>query len=358
MIAVAAREARAQGRGRGPRREERLTERFHLGVDGVITVLTSKVEVGQGSRTQITQAAAEELVMPVDRIRLIMADTAQCPDDGGTAGSRTTPSTVPRVRAAAAALRQLLKEHTAEHFGVAAEQVEIADGVYRTSSQQSLTIGEFAKSESLLRRLTEATAADETAITAVEDWQVLGTSVAKVQGRDIVTGSAIYASDVRRPGMLYGKVVRPPAYGATLRSIDLDGVDADDGVIVRDGDFIGCAAKTSWQASELRDALARRCQWNKTAQTSSEELFDHFKQTARNPDRGGSDLSAALAGAAHKIQNRYTIAYVQHAPMEPRAAVAEWDDGKLTVWTGTQQPLASTWRALQRLSPASGFRSI
>ena len=338
LIAVAAREARAQGRGRGPRREERLTERFHLGVDGVITVLTSKVEVGQGSRTQITQAAAEELVMPVDRIRLIMADTAQCPDDGGTAGSRTTPSTVPRVRAAAAALRQLLKEHTAEHFGVAAEQVEIADGVYRTSSQQSLTIGEFAKSESLLRRLTEATAADETAITAVEDWQVLGTSVAKVQGRDIVTGSAIYASDVRRPGMLYGKVVRPPAYGATLRSIELDGVDADDGVIVRDGDFIGCAAKTSWQASELRDALARRCQWNKTSQTSSEELFDHFKQTARNPDRAGSDLSAALAGAAHKIQNRYTIAYVQHAPMEPRAAVAEWDDGKLTVWTGTQQP--------------------
>ncbi len=338
MIAVAAGESRGQGRGRGPRRDERLIDRFHLGVDGVVTVLTSKVEVGQGSRTQITQAAAEELMMPVDRIRLIMADSAQCPDDGGTAGSRTTPSTVPRVRAAAATLRELLKEHAAEQLGVTIEQVEIADGAFRASNQQSLTIAEFANSETLLKRLGEVTAAEGATIIPVQDWSVLGTSVGKVGGREIVTGGAVYPSDVRRPGMLYGKVVRPPTYGATLRAIDLDDADTHDAVVVRDGDFLGCAAKTSWQAGELRDVLARRCQWNTTSQISSEELFDHFKQTARSRERGGSNLTSALAGASHKIQNRYTIAYVQHAPMEPRAAVAEWENGKLTVWTGTQQP--------------------
>jgi isoquinoline 1-oxidoreductase len=112
VVAVSVKSTVAQERRRGqqPRRAEQLSERFHLGEDGTVTVLTSKVEVGQGSRTQITQAVAEELGLPVDRIRLIMADTAQCPDDGGTAGSRTTPSTVPRVRNAAAFLRDRLTQ--------------------------------------------------------------------------------------------------------------------------------------------------------------------------------------------------------------------------------------------------------
>ena len=209
----------------------------------------------QGSRTQITQAAAEELRMPIDRVQLIMADSAQCPDDGGTAGSRTTPSTVPRVRASAAALRQLLKEHAADHFGVTADQVEIVDGSFRTSNQQSLTIADFAVSQTLLDRLAEATAAEDAPIAAVKDWSVLGTPVAKIRAREIVTGSAIYPSDIRRPDMLYGKVVRPPAYGATLRAINLDGVDTSDAVIVRDGDFLGCASRTSWKAGQVRDAL-------------------------------------------------------------------------------------------------------
>ena len=115
------------------RREEALSARFHLGKDGVVTVLTSKVEVGQGARTQITQAAAEEFGLSVDRIRLIMADTQQCPDDGGTAGSRTTPSTVPRVRNAAAAAREVLANQAAERLGVKRSQLAINDGVFRTA---------------------------------------------------------------------------------------------------------------------------------------------------------------------------------------------------------------------------------
>ncbi len=120
--------------------------------------------------------------------------------------------------------------------------------------------------------------------------------------------------------------------------------EAIDGVIVtQDGDFVGCAAPTSWQAGKARDAIARTCQWDRPPHPSSDQLFEHLKRTAneKNNQRDQPESTAvadALAKGTHKIQSRYTVAYVQHAPMEPRSAVAEWDDGKLTVWTGTQQP--------------------
>lgn len=338
LVAVCVTESAGQRRGRQPRREEFLSQRFHLGDDGHITVLTSKVEVGQGSRTQLLQAAAEELTVPVDQLRLIMADSARCPDDGGTAGSRTTPSTVPRVRAAAAALRELLRQHAANRFGVAINQVSVSEGVFRVSESQSLAVAEFARDESLLQQLASSTAAEEAALTPVDQWQVLGTSVPKVNAREIVTGAARYPSDIRLPGMWYGKVVRPPSFGATLESIDLDAVGAVEGIVVRDGDFLGCAAETSWQAGKIQDALARQCQWNRTTHVSSDELFDHFKQTANPQRESDRNQVGQIDDATHRIENRYTIAYIQHAPMEPRAAVASWQDGRLTVWTGTQQP--------------------
>ncbi len=338
LIVVSESDATGQRRGRSPRREEPLSQRFHLGVDGSVTVLTSKVEVGQGSRTQITQAAAEELGIPVDRIDVIMADTDQCPDDGGTAGSRTTPSTVPRVRAAAAALRELLKQHVAKQFAVAADEVEVDGGVFRASSTQAMAIEDFAKDQRLGEQLAEATAAEEIPLVPVDDWKVLGTSVARVGGRDIVTGAAKYPSDIQLPGMLYGKVVRPPAYGAALQGVDLDGADELGGVIVHDGDFVGCAAPTSWGAGQILEQLEKRCLWERSPHVSSDEVFDHFKRTARSRPTERGAVTEALQSAEHRIDSRYTVAYVQHAPMEPRAAVADWQDGQLTVWTGTQQP--------------------
>jgi len=113
------------GRGGGP---TNLAQRLHIGADSTITVFTSKVEVGQGSRTQLTQAAAEELRVPVERIRFIMADSAVVPDDGGTAGSRTTPSTVPAIRKACAAARQLLVDTAAATFGVDAKGLSVREG--------------------------------------------------------------------------------------------------------------------------------------------------------------------------------------------------------------------------------------
>lgn len=344
MVAVAASHAQAQ-RGRSARRDEPLSDRFHFAEDGVITVMTSKVEVGQGSRTQISQAAAEEFRVPLNRIRLIMADTELCPDDGGTAGSRTTPSTVPHVRNAAAAARDVLAKLAAEQLGVA--EVKLIDGDFVADNGKSIPLTELAKTKSAEASFRSPPPSTGIEMTPVAEWKVLGTSASKVDGSAIVTGTHRYPSDIIRPNMLYGKVLRPNAYGATLESIDLATAEELDNVtVVRDGDLVGCVAPTSWQAEKARDKLAATAAWRPGGQqqTSSDELFDYLKQTGRESSGGRNrakswgDVGKALSTATKKMEARYTLAYVQHAPMEPRAAVAEWIEGKLTVWTGTQQP--------------------
>jgi CO/xanthine dehydrogenase Mo-binding subunit len=354
VVLAAVQPASGQQRRRGgqqARRDELLSERFHISGDGVVTVFTSKVEVGQGSRTEITQAAAEELRLPVEQIRVVMADTETCPDDGGTAGSRTTPATVPRVRSAAAAAVGLLAELAAEKLGVKRADLMIADGTFRAGERQ-VTLAELAADSDLAEKLRVSPAGDGAKLVSLDEWRVLGTSVAKVGGRDVVTGAARYPSDIVRPNMVYGKVLRPPSYGAKLTAIDLEPARQIPGVtVVREGDFVGCTAATSWQAAQAVSALAKTAEWDRPPQIASSELFEHLKRTAsaRSGERGvGVDLT--VRDPSREIGVEYTAAYIQHAPMEPRAAVAEWHGGNLTVWTGTQQPS----RVRQEL--ASAFR--
>jgi CO/xanthine dehydrogenase Mo-binding subunit len=356
VIAVGVSKARAQrvGRGRGGGDEEGTVapaRRFHIDRDGVVTAFTSKMECGQGARTEITQAVAEELRVPVDQVRLVMADTDLCPDDGGTAGSRTTPATIPSVRRSAAQAREVLAAMAATRLGVARATLTVKDGSFvGVDAGKRITLAELAADAEFAADWSDATPAEAT-VTPVSEWRVLGTSVPKVTGRDVVTGGHQYPSDIRRPGMLYGKVLRPTAYGAQLTSIDLTPAEQMEGVtVVRDGDFVGCAAKTSWQAAKAIEALAATAKWDAPSHPSSDELFQHLKKTATTESSGWpaprsrewGDGAAALekfSGDAGKTyQAAYEIAYIQHAPMEPRAAVAEWEDGKVTVWIGTQQP--------------------
>lgn len=363
VIAVSSNVTRGQRSRGGSRnrdvRPERISARFHIGRDGIVTVMTSKVEAGQGSRTQITQAAAEELALPVDQVLLVMADTELCPDDGGTAGSRTTPSTVPRVRSAAAAAREILAGLAAQRLGVDRSALAIGGGTFMDrETKKQVTLAELAQDDGLLSELDNAPTVGAT-VTRVEEWKILGTTVPKVNGADVVTGAAKYPSDIVRPGMLYGKILRPASFEARLQSIDLSPARAMEGVIVvHDGDFVGCAAKSTWLASRGMAAIAETAEWDRPRHPSSDELFDHLKRRAsdqgtgrgRSREDNWGNRAAGFASSAKKIDAAYTIAYIQHTPMEPRAAVAEWNDGKLTVWTGSQQPsrvqgeLASAFR--------------
>ncbi len=324
-----------------------VAARLHVGRDGVITVLTGKVEVGQGSRAQLTQAAAEELHVRPGQIRLVMGDTDLVPDDGVTAGSRTTPSTVPAVRRGAAAARRLLIEMASKRWQLDPSRVEVREGaITDPATKRTITYAELAKTEDVAKVFQQAIPPEVT-VTPVSEWKVLGTSLPRPNRRDLVTGAHRYPSDIVRPNMLYGKILRPPSYGATLSAIDLSPAEAMEGVVViREGDFVGCAATSSHQAEQAVRAIAKTASWQTAPHPSSKELFSYLKDHAQSGrgGRGGSraragdSLQAALSGAGKVLRETYEIAYIQHVPLETRAAVAEWDQGKLTAWTGTQAP--------------------
>jgi len=180
-------------------------------------------------------------------------------------------------------------------------------------------------------------------LTPVEKWQTMGTSVPRPNSRDIVTGAHRYPSDIVRPNMLYGKTLRPPAYRATLESIDLSKAKAmKDVVVVHEGQFVGFAAPTSFRATQAMEAVAGTASWKTAPHPSSREIFTYLKEHARTGDRSRPRTKGspdeALAKAGKVLSETYNVAYIQHTPMEPRAAVAEWNDGKLTVWAGVDGP--------------------
>jgi isoquinoline 1-oxidoreductase len=357
MIAVAADSTAPRAKGEEPPRRQRggpfgrgagtVSARVHLGENGTITVLTGKVECGQGARVELAQAAAEELRVPFDAVHMVMGDTDVVPDDGGTYGSLSTPLTVPAVRLGCASARALLVAAAARRWGVDPASIVVADGKAGAKEKpgESLDYAAMARDPEAARAMS-AVLPERVELTAVAAWKTMGTSAPRPTARDIVTGSHEYPSDVVRPGMLHGRILRGPSFGATLKEIDLAPARAIPGVVVvRDGPFVGVAAPTSAKAAEALAAIAKTAEWDSPpAKTSSAALFDHLRAHAEGglPDRPLHDEGAKGLRAS------YEVAYIQHCPMETRAAVAEWEDGKVTVWVGTQVPFnvrAETARA-------------
>ncbi len=327
------------GRGGAP---QDIAAWLHIDENGQITVFTGKVEVGQNIRTSLTQAVAEELPAPLDSIRLVMGDTELTPYDMGTFGSRTTPDMNPRLRQVAAAARELLIDLAAEQWKTDRSSLSADQGkIVNQKNQAALAYGALTHG----RKLTQAVS-ERPQLTPASEWNVASQSIPKIGADDIVTGKHQYPSDIKRPGMLYGKVLRPPSFGAKLKSVNTKAAEALPGVVaVHDGDFVGVVAPTEFEAERALRTI--QSDWQSSPRISDKELFEHLKKTGRNGGggfrggRGGGQTGSiedGLAAADVKLNESYTIAYIAHTPLEPRAAVAEWNDGKLTVWTGTQRP--------------------
>jgi CO/xanthine dehydrogenase Mo-binding subunit len=314
---------------------------LHIGEDGSVTGFTGKAEIGQNIRTELAQTIADELRVPFESVRMVMADTALTPFDAGTFGSRTTPTMTPQLRRVAAVARDLLVGVAAKEWNVAPGGLLAADAkVTDPATGRSLKYGELARGKALAQNLPA-----EDPITPATQWTVAGKAIPKVDGRAFVTGRHEYTPDLRPAGMLYGKVLRPPSFGATLTSVRQDETNAMPGVfVVRDGDFVGAAAPTEREAQAALDAV--KAEWKEVRQISNKELFAFLKQNAaaKTEDRfrkQKGSVEEGLASAARRLDATYTVAFIAHAPLEPRAAVAQWEDGKLTVWTGTQRPFAN-----------------
>jgi CO/xanthine dehydrogenase Mo-binding subunit len=327
---------RGQRRGGGrPEMPKEIGAWIHIGEDGTITAYTGKAEVGQNIRTSLTQAVAEELRVPVTSIRMVMGDTDLTPYDMGTFGSLTTPQMAPQIHKAAAAARQTLMGLAAKSWNVDAASLTARDGqVVELSGTKRASYGELTRGQKLIETIST-----DAPVTPVTEWKIAGKSIPKVDGRAFVTGEHKYCSDLVRPGMQFGKILRPSAFGGKLESFDAAASESMAGVkVVRDGDFAGVTAPNPETAERALKAI--RANWKTEAQPSSRELFSYLKEQANSvePSPNLAVVEQALAEAPVKLRQSYTIAYIAHTPLEPRAAVAEWSGDRLTVWTGTQRP--------------------
>jgi nicotinate dehydrogenase subunit B len=336
-----AQESGGARRSRGDSLPKEIDAWLHIGENGKVTVYTGKVEVGQNIRTSLSQAVAEELRVPVEKIDMVMGDTQLTPFDMGTFGSRTTPTMNLQLRKAAAAARDLLVDLAAAQWQTDRQHLAAADGkITDTQSGRSVEYAALVKGQQLAQSIPT-----EDPLIAAVSWTMLGQSRPKVDGEDFVTGKHRYPSDQKLPDMWYGKVLRPPSFGATLLSVDSKKAEQMGGaVVVHDGDFIGVAASNVALATAAMAAI--RAEWKSEPQPSSKELFDYLKQTpaqGKDPTGDGDhyetgNVEKALASAELRLQKTYNVSYIAHVPLEPRAALAKWDADSLTVWTGTQRP--------------------
>jgi CO/xanthine dehydrogenase Mo-binding subunit/aerobic-type carbon monoxide dehydrogenase small subunit (CoxS/CutS family) len=326
----------------------------HVGADGAITAFTGKVEAGQGTRTALSLLVAEELAVPADAVRLVMADTDTSPFDWGTFGSRSMPHAAPPLRAAAAAALRVLRQTAADRFGLPAGDLTAADGwMAGPDGAPSASYGDLVAGQHRVERVPA-----DSPVTPATQWRrTAGRPARATGGADVVTGRKLFPSDLRLDGMLHGAVLHPPAKDATLRHARTASAAEMPGVtVLAEGDFIGVTAPDQLTA---RTALAAvEADWAEVPGPGPAELaaylrahplqvegrFGAFRDEAGDPD-------GALRDGAVQLSATYLVAYVAHVPLEPRAALARWDDGQLTVWAATSTP----FRARRELAEALGI---
>lgn len=354
LVCLSPASAFAQESGRAANRHELPTDIsawIHIDADGRVKVFTGKVEVGQNIRTSLAQAVAEELRVPFDSITMIMGDTDLVPWDMGTFGSRTTPTMSPQLRNMAVAARQLLIETASQRWNIDASKLIAGAGKITTpDGKKFITYANLTRGENLIKSVSA-----DPPLTPATEWKIAGTPIPKVNGRDFVTGKHQFPSDIARPGMLFGAVLRPEAYNAKPDSIDSSVAEKIPNVkVVRDGDFTGVVASDAFTAHQALASI--KAKWTVPPQPSNQGLFDYLKANPEGdskPQHQSGSVAEGFASADVKLESRYTIEYIAHTPLEPRAAVAEWNNGKLTVWTGTQRPFGVQEELIQafQLSP-------
>ena len=305
-----------------------------VGENGRVTVFSGKIEMGQGVLTSQAQMAAEELGVGLSSIDMVLGDTDRCPWDMGTFGSLTTRMFGPHLRAAAAKARLVLVGLAAKRLGVDAAKLEVTDGVVSV-------IGDPARKVSYGELSREARMADSVnenpALHTPAQFRIMGQSPKRLDGIEKVTGAAKYAGDIRRPGMLYARLLRPPQHGASLAKADTSAAEKLPGVtVVRHDDLIAVLHADPETAAAALDKVF--ADWKRPPATLDQNtIFDHITATAKTVSVLQTKGDATKP-AARTINATYRKGYVAHSPVEPHTALAEVKDGKATVWASTQTP--------------------
>ena len=327
-----------------------------VGDNGRVTCMVGKIEMGQGAMTSLAQLLAGDLDVRLDTVDMIMGDTDQCPWDMGTFGSLSTRQFGPVLRAAAAEARAVLLQMAAERLEVPVEQLTVQDGVVRSiAERKQITYAQLVAGKQIARHI------DKVPVKLASQVKVYGESPARKDALEKVTGKAVYAGDLKFPGLLHARVVRPPAHGATLKSVDTSAAEKLPGVtVVRDGDLVAVLHERRDLADAALDVV--KAQFDPApAGLNDQTIFDHLVKRAPQPrvvHESGS-LADGEKASTGVIEQTYLNSFVAHAPMEPHTATAQMVNGKMTVWASTQTPFPLRQQLMQTLGlPADRVRVI
>jgi nicotinate dehydrogenase subunit B len=323
-----------------------------IGKNGRVTVFSGKIEMGQGVLTSQAQLVAEELGVSLTSIDMVLGDTDRCPIDMGTFGSLTTRMFGPVLRAAAAQARAELLALAARKLRVGPDRLQVVHGVVSVVGQphRQVSYGELAKGASIVRTLQ-----GEAILRSASQFQVMGTSAQRLDGREKVIGAAQYAADIRVPGMLYAKLLRSPSHGATLQQIDTSVAEQLPGISLVNRDGLIAVLHADPEAAE--EGLRRiNANWQSpVGKLDPDSIHEHLVSQAAPLKtlalRG--DVTAARAKATRIFESTYQKGYVAHAALEPHAAVAQIQEGQVTVWASTQTPFPTR----DRIAKALGLES-
>ncbi|WP_343672543.1 xanthine dehydrogenase family protein molybdopterin-binding subunit [Paraburkholderia heleia] len=304
-----------------------------VGPDGHVSVFTGKVELGTGIRTALLQLAAEELDLAPHAVELITADTAATPNEGYTAGSHTMADSGTAILNAAAQVRTLLVESAAAQLGVDAAALSTRDGAILAADGRRVTYGEAVQHANLHQDAQPNAAKKPPA-----HYAVIGRTLPRVDIPGKVTGGASYVQDLRFAGMLHARVVRPPSYGARLVSVDTARVTALPGVVkvVRNGDYLAVVADDEWRAIVAMRELALAAQWQPGPPLPDPASIHAFLMNLPAQEIVVADQGAPAGQPAATLQARYSKPYLTHGSIGPSCALAQLDNGVMTVWTHTQ----------------------
>ena len=307
-----------------------------IGTDGRVTVFSGKVDLGTGVRTALSQMAAEELDVPLDRVTLVQGDTALTPDQGPTYGSLTIQNGGVQIRQAAATARRHLVELAARRLNADPDALVTADGMVRPKAGgQGIAYGELVNGGAFQLKVDKAITTKDPAA-----FRIIGQSVPRLDIPEKATGRFTYMHDHRVPGMVHGRVVRPPAMKAKLESVDEAAARAIPGVIavVREGNFLGVVAESEWGAKRAADAL--KPTWSISESLPDQaRLWEYVRATRVTKDdvtSNAGDVDQALPNAARTLKATYDFAIHLHGSIGPSCAIAELKDGKLTCWSASQ----------------------
>jgi nicotinate dehydrogenase subunit B len=306
---------------------------IRIDADGRITAFTGKVELGQGFKTAFQQIAAEELDVPFESLTIITADTSRTANEGYTSGSHSMQDSGTAIQNAAAQVRELLVAEAARRLNLPAENLRTENGAVISPDGQRLGYGELVAADML-----HVQAQPKSKLKDPATFKVMGQPIPRVDIPAKVTGGAAYVQDMRLPGMVHARVVRPPSYGAQLTACDTSGVEKLPGVVkvIRDGNFLAVAASREFQAIKAMHALSAAAQWKETPSLPKQDDLLHVLTSMRSEDHTIFQQSNPSVSGTRTMEATYTRPYQSHGSIGPSCAVAQSVNGMMTVWTHTQ----------------------